>query len=150
MRSKTKKSTKVIDLAEAREQRRLKREAEAQKKQQKINSASSKKSKKSDRKNHQSDRKRLLVAGVFLIIFLILGISSYNIVSLKIQEAEAIALKQQLLEEKEHLKQELSLVYSPAYIEQQARTQLRMIKPGELIYIFPKTADPTTEGDNGQ
>lgn len=95
----------------------------------------------SDRQFTKNNRRRYLAAFVVLAIFMVIGFSMVNIVSLKMQEAEAAGFKQKLLQEKEKLKTELSLVYDPAYVEQQARIKLKMIKPGEILYIFPeKTA----------
>ena len=42
-----------------------------------------------------------------------------------------------LLQEKIKLEEELNHVMDPKYIEQQARTQLRMIYPGEILYVLP-------------
>ncbi len=89
------------------------------------------------RRANKNTRRGYLTAFIALIIFIAIGFSMINIVSLKMQEAEAAELKQKLLLEKEKLQSELSLVNDPSYIEQQARIKLSMIKPGETLYIFP-------------
>jgi cell division protein DivIC len=137
MKKKPKKGSQIIDLAEARDQRRLKREAEALKKINKLKRKE--KPEKSDRQVSKSFRRRYLVALAAILVFFVMGFSMFNIVNLKMQEADALALKQKLLDDKKRLQTELSLVHSPAYIEQQARIQLKMVKPGEILYIFPKT-----------
>ncbi len=105
------------------------------------------KSKGSGRQALKSNRRRYLVALIAFILFLVVGFSMFNIVSLKMQEAQALELKQKLLLEKAKLQTELSLVFSPAYIEQQARIKLKMIKPGETLYILPeeKATDASIE-----
>ena len=41
-----------------------------------------------------------------------------------------------LKEKKKDLEKELKLVNEPEYIEEQARKQLKLVKPGEIIYII--------------
>lgn len=91
----------------------------------------------SKRQITRNNRRRYFVALLTLAIFIIIGFSMFNVVSLKIQEAEAIALNQRLLQEKERLQGELAVVNDPIYIEQQARIKLKMIRPGEVLYVFP-------------
>jgi cell division protein FtsB len=74
---------------------------------------------------------------VFLFILCIIGVSAFNIVSLKLTEAKTMKEQQALLEQKDKLEKVYSQVNSPEYIEQQARQQLRMIKPGEILYVLP-------------
>jgi cell division protein DivIC len=106
--------------------------------QQKIDSEDTR------RKNTKNNRRRYLTALIFLVIFTIIGFAMVNIVSLKMQEAEAATLNQKLLQERERLKAELALVDNPLYIEQQARMKLRMIKPGETLYVFPDELTTST------
>lgn len=102
-----------------------------------------KKSRRSDeneitkRQIARDNRRRYFVALLTLAIFIIIGFSMFNVVSLKMQEAEALALNQRLLQEKERLQSELAMVNDPVYIEQQARIKLKMIRPGEVLYVFP-------------
>jgi len=152
MRKRSKKTNKVINLNEAREKRRLKKEAEAEKRNAKLERLEQERSPKARRQAVKTSRRRYFAAGLGLLIFLVIGFSMFNIVNLKMQEAEAIELQKKLLDEKQRLQTELSIVHSPAYIEQQARTQLKMIKPGERLYIFPEKQEAAAaeEGATGE
>jgi cell division protein FtsB len=65
------------------------------------------------------------------------SVSVYQIFSVNNHLEEAIAGNQALEVEKAMLEYELQHVDSPEYIEQQARTMLKMIKPGEIFYVVP-------------
>jgi len=69
----------------------------------------------------------------------------FSIVNLKMQENQAIALAEKLQNDKANLQNELKLINTPEYLEQQARLQLKMIKPGELLYVFPATSKAAIE-----
>ena len=81
-----------------------------------------------------------MVAAVFVLLFLIV----MNIVSLKKEQHDVKNEKEALEREKARLSKELEQVDQPENIEQQARDQLRLIKPGETLYLFP---DEMTEDD---
>jgi cell division protein DivIC len=59
----------------------------------------------------------------------------YRIVELKKEKAAAEARLEELQEKLDQLEDELTRVTSDEYIEQQARTQQKMIFPGETLYI---------------
>ena len=83
-----------------------------------------------------------------LVIVLILGLFSFsifNIFSLKCEQHDAEAQKRELIEEKEQLEKELDEVNDLSNVEEQARDQLRLIKPGETIFLFP---DSITNSDD--
>jgi cell division protein DivIC len=61
------------------------------------------------------------------------------------QENQAIALADKLKNDKAKLQNELKLINTSEYLEQQARLQLKMIKPGELLYVFPSTSKSAIE-----
>lgn len=77
----------------------------------------------------------LVLAGL-LIVMALFGrnfIQIYNLRREKAQAQEKLALINQNIEK---LQDELSRVTSPEYIEQQARNRLRMIYPGEILYVI--------------
>ena len=53
------------------------------------------------------------------------------------EQHELEAQKQELEQKKKELKKEKKEVIDPDYIEDQARKQLKMVKPGEILYILP-------------
>lgn len=132
-RSREFKNNRVIDIKTAREERRDKRIQAVTKKARNERRT---KEELSHRKAAKILRRRLIYSGIFIIIIAIIGFSIYNIISLKIEQARATAELESLIQEKESLTEELSQVDSREYIEQQARQELRMILPGETLYIL--------------
>ncbi|MBR0598320.1 FtsB family cell division protein [Sinanaerobacter chloroacetimidivorans] len=138
-----KNSSQVIDIEEARKGRKLKREAAIEKK----NKVKKTKAVVTERQAGKKARRRMIYFAVFLVIIGLISASAINIVTLKINEAKALEEQQALLKQKERLETELSQINSPEYIEQQARQQLRMVKPGEILYVLPdKTKKTTSQG----
>ncbi|MCL1941916.1 MAG: septum formation initiator family protein [Synergistaceae bacterium] len=74
---------------------------------------------------------------MILIIIAVTGVSVFNVISVNSQLAQASAEQYGLEKEKARLTDELLNVDSPEYIEYQARTLLKMIKPGEIYYVVP-------------
>lgn len=128
-----KSSSQVINIEEARRERKKKRKDAAEKR------GKSPKTKQivTERQAGKKARRRMVYFFIFLFILCIIGVSVFNIVSLKLTEARTMKEQQALLEQKDKLEQIYSQVNSPEYIEQQARQQLRMIKPGEILYVLP-------------
>jgi cell division protein FtsB len=90
---------------------------------------------------------RKLYAAIILILLIMAGAYAARIASLKTDEAEATTKFQAALDKKARLENELNYIDDPAYIEHQARTRLRMVKPGEIYYVLPKrdAAEETVE-----
>lgn len=103
------------DVAEYREERR---DVAKKKKKTKINKV----------------RTVLTVIGIILVA--VLGLSVKNIFDLHAEQAELARENKQLVNEKKELKQELKNVNNLEYIEEQARIQLKLVKPGEILYIL--------------
>ena len=87
--------------------------------------------------NKKSRRKVLLIAVLVLIVLAALfGRNTYQIIQLsnekKIQEQKLEELEESI----NRLNEELQRVTSDEYIEQQAREQLKMIYPGETLYVI--------------
>ncbi|HWQ77698.1 MAG TPA: septum formation initiator family protein [Anaerovoracaceae bacterium] len=127
-------NSQVIDIEEARQIRKQKREEVAEKKTR----VHRPKSVVSKRKALKKTRRRLVYFIIFLAIVGVVTASAINIVSLKLTQASVQKEHQDLLDQKARLERIYSQVNSPEYIEQQARQQLRMIKPGEILYVLPQ------------
>lgn len=141
-RSKVFKNTnQVIDIEEARIQRKKKREKTAGKKVR----AAKPKAVVTERKAGKIARRRMVYFIIFLVIACLIGAAAVNIVSVKLSEAKTIEEQKALLKQKENLENELSRVNDPKYIEQQARQQLKMIKPGEILYVLPEKDKTATK-----
>lgn len=76
-----------------------------------------------------------------LIVLSIVGFSVFRIVDLKLEERQLLAQQEALIQEKEKLKEQLANVNNPEFIEQEARKQLKLIMPGETLYILKDETD---------
>ena len=138
-RSHKGKAKNVIDIEQARAERRKKRAEAAAKRGPKPPAAPV----ASPRRAAQKNRRRLVYLLVFLAILLVAGSSIFRIIDLKAEERKAQQDLEALEKTRARLQEELSRVDSEEYIEQQARQQLRMIFPGETLYVL---AEPAEEG----
>jgi cell division protein FtsB len=137
-----KNSSQIIDIEEARQIRRQKREDASKKKDKERKT----KSAVTERQAGKKARRRMVYFVIFLVMVGMIAVSAFNIVSLKLAEARTLKEQQELMEEKARLENIFSQVNSPEYIEQQARQQLKMIRPGEILYVLPENNEKTTGG----
>ena len=79
----------------------------------------------------------------------VVGMSVKNIFDLRAEQEELKQQKKNLLQEEQSLKEELKNVNDLDYIEEQARIQLRMIKPGEILYITDDDLKENKQEGNG-
>ncbi len=116
----------------------------------------------SSRSNGKKGKKKtrfnpVRLAVTVIMVFMLAGlfVSAKNIVSLHIEKRELESRQEQLEAEKSSKKNELKSVNDLDYIEEQARRQLKMIKPGEVLYILddeetkqPDSQKPEEESEN--
>ena len=83
-----------------------------------------------------------------LLLFLVVALagtftvrSVQRMVSLTRERAMVQAQLEELEKRRSELENELLMVNSDEYVEQQARSQLHMIKPGEVLYIVPNNTE---------
>lgn len=130
-------------------------ESEAQKERRAIRSKKlEKKTKHVDpaKVKRRQQRRRVIIA-MLLMVLIAGGLAVrgvYRLVALNRQKAETekelAALEQQMGE----LQNELNQVNSDEYVEQQARIQLHMIRPGEILYVVPlEDQDDQDEDEDG-
>ena len=85
----------------------------------------------------QLRKRKTITLLVFIVAFAIMAtMCGKDIVRLK---AENIALKKQqvaLEKQRDELKEELTNVDDPEYIREQARKQLNLLNPGEILFLF--------------
>ena len=86
-------------------------------------------------KKFRVNRTRVLLLIVIAVVFVMFVFSVKNIVDLHREQAELKAEQRTLTERKEDLEAELKSINESNYIEEQARTQLNMVMPGETLYI---------------
>lgn len=145
--SQFKDTSQVIDIEEARRKRQEKRNKQHRrsKSQREVKQPSNVRSSiKAGRR-----KRKLLYAVIILAIIAAIGMSVFNIVSLKADQKLAKEEQQRMLEEKKQLQQQLKESSDPLYIENTAREALRMIKPGETIYVMPNGDDADSDNDAG-
>lgn len=88
------------------------------------------------RKKKRVNRGRLAMTVIVIFLIAVLGMSVKNIFVLQAEKKALTAEKEALMLEKESLQDELKNVSDTEYIEEQARIQLKLIKPGEILYIL--------------
>lgn len=137
-----KNNSQVIDIEEARQSRKQKREEAAEKKY-KVRKT---KSVITERQAGKKARRRMVYFVIALFIIGIITVSAFHVISLKLTEARTMKEQQELLDQKAKLEKIYSQVNSPEYIEQQARQQLKMIRPGEILYVLPEKEKKATGG----
>lgn len=107
-------------------------------KKAKIQAREDANNKRKKRIRYRFDKTRLLISLILLAFLVTFGVSVKNIVDLKIEQAELRKENSQLLKENIKLNNELKHINDDNYIEEQARNQLNMIKPGEILYLIDK------------
>lgn len=137
--SQFKDSSQVIDIEEARKKRQEKRSRQ-HKRSEAMQKVVDKKPVRASIKNAKR-RRSLIYAAIILAIIAVVSISIFNIVSLKQEQKEIKKQQQELKEQRAQLQEELEQLNDPDYIEEQARAQLRLVMPGEKIYVFPSLED---------
>ena len=121
---------RVIDIEAVRQERR--RKAQKVRELQKGRPAIS----QVRRQTSKNIRQRVVFCLAVVLVIIVIIASAYNIVALKIERTAAVSQLESLEREREFLKEELNKVGGKEYIEQQAREQLKMILPGETLYVL--------------
>ena len=91
-----------------------------------------------------------MIAIVVLVIIAVIGWAVFSIVSLKKEQHDTLKEQEELKQEKEQLEQELENINDAENLEEQARSQLRLIKPGEILYMFPEEITNSDDSDGTQ
>ena len=76
----------------------------------------------------------LVLIGVFVV--LTVGRSVVTLIELESEKAETQRKLAQLERQQGSLEEELLQVNTDEYVEQQARSELKMVKPGEILYLM--------------
>ncbi|MEA4922361.1 MAG: septum formation initiator family protein [Eubacteriaceae bacterium] len=137
------KNSQIVDFKKVqkekdKEEKAAKKERKKSRKEERAAAApvSEAEKKHRSRVDRQKNRRRLIAAAVAVILLLIVGFSVYNIVDLKMEQNALLSKQEKLEKQKKNLESELGTVNDPEYIEQQARKQLKLIKPGETLYVL--------------
>jgi len=145
----------VIDIEEAQEERRLRRQQAANEKKRKshhnkaesaadtVLNVSSEARKKKRKKAGRA--KRVLILIMILAVLVFCGGAITQVVKLNIELRETEAERDRMLAEKNLLEKDLTRINDPEYIEEQARKKLRMIRQGEILYVFPENEQSSSD-----
>ena len=103
--------------------------------------------KRKTKQKSQSSGSRRLITVIAIILIAVLAVSGKNIYDL-LQEKKMLEEENEaLVLEKESLEDELKNANDAEYIEEQARIQLKLIKPGEILYILEDEKDDSDKED---
>lgn len=93
---------------------------------------------------------RLVTYAVIVLLIVYFGVSAMKIIRLSGERDEVSAYNEELTHEKESLEFKLENISSPDYIESLARADLKLVKPNELIFVFPQQDgdESKAEGDS--
>ncbi len=91
--------------------------------------------KKGMRRKEKKSKKAILYILLILVMLGVLGWHAVDMIILRMDYQEIKMKNEQLKLEKEKLEAELEYINSKDYIEQQARDQLKMVMPGEIVYV---------------
>ena len=147
--AKQKKSKgRVVDFNKALEKKQKKRREEELRHQEEQIEISEVSESAVKRRKIKKRRRAGIYALVVVIVLAIFGLLLHNVISLKMEQHDLQAKKEQLEKKKKELQEEKKAVSDKDYIEEQARKQLKMIRPGEILYVLPDDGD--TDKDKEQ
>ncbi len=128
------KNNRVINIPQAQDERRERLEAAKQKKEG------------TRKKKVKINYMRLALCILVVVIGASFVVSAVKIVQLQGEYKDVEARNEELTHKKETLEMEFENVKLPEYIENQARRELKLVKPQELLFAF----DETDEADKAK
>jgi len=99
------------------------------------------------KKRVRINRGRLALTVIVIFLIAGLGMSVKNIFDLRAEQKALTDENKALAVEKESLQEELENINDYDYIEEQARIQLKLIKPGEILYILEDNKEDSEAED---
>lgn len=136
-----KDSSKIIDMEQARQERQRTRMKDEDRQQSQAEASPETAARQSSRKLKLRKRKQIRRRIIFAVLALVLivgAVSFGRIVMLKHELRQAEKQQEIYQKEKEQLEKEMEEINDLDHLEEQARDQMRLIKPGETLYIFPE------------
>ena len=130
-----KKSSRVINMEEARQQRLQKRQTAREEAERERTASDERRIRRKRALRKNQSFRRILVGLIIVVMLGFLCASITGIVMLKKEQHEVLKKQEQLKEEKAKLKEDLKNINDKESIEEQAREKLKLVKPGETIYI---------------
>lgn len=78
----------------------------------------------------------MAVFAIVVVLAIFVGMSVKTVLELTLEQQKLKQENEDLKEQKAALEQEFENINDKDYIEEQARKQLNMVKPGEIVYII--------------
>ncbi len=97
-----------------------------------------------NRKKHR----KIIYIGLVLAAFAFMLYSGFKLMNLETKKQQALEELEKLQAKEEELNAELRELDSEEYIEQEARSELHMIKDGEIVYVVTLPEEENKEGNN--
>lgn len=94
-------------------------------------------------------RKSLSVLAVILVFAMLFTMCGREIFRLKARNYALKKQQEELKEERDRLAKELEKVGDKEYIKDQARKQLRLLDPGEIMFVFEEDGKEAASGAEG-
>ena len=101
--------------------------------------------KKRNRKRRKPNYVMLIICAAVIALAAYFGMSAFKIYKLSQEKDEVSAYNAELTKKKASLELKLENINSPDYIESQARSDLRLVKPSELLFIFSDYGNSTDD-----
>lgn len=89
------------------------------------------------KKKRRASRRKVIILTIMLVS-LIIGNPLRNYISLKIENHRLRQRNEQLILQRSKLQEEYNNIDNREYVEKQAREQLRLANPEEIIFVFPE------------
>lgn len=148
-----KNNSQVIDMDEARKKRLAKRREEKAREEERARRHARQSTAGKMAIRRQKTRRRILIGLIVVCIIGAMSLSLINIISMKKEQSDVLVQQEQLKREKSSLEKELENISDSDNLEEQARNQLRLIKPGETLYMFSDEfteQEISTDDEEGQ
>lgn len=93
-----------------------------------------------ERREKRLKKKRRSKRNLIIFLFILAILFSFgrikNVVELKAEEKQMLEQQAELEKERDLLKAKLKNIESKDYIQEEARKQLKMMDPDEILYVF--------------
>lgn len=130
-----KKSSRIIDMDEARRQRQEKRESVRAEEERERSASDERRVRRKRALRKKQSRRKLIVMVVIIALAVILAVTIFDILRLQGEKHRAEERQKELKTEQQLLEEELDNVNTDENIEDKAREKLKLVKPNETIYI---------------
>lgn len=134
-------------MDEARAKRQAKRKAERESRERREAKKKTVETRGKRAIRRKKNRTRLMAALVVVAIIVVFVISGVHVATLLKEKNRVEAQHEALLKQKAELEQRLENADDKQALEDAARQELRLIKPGEVLYMFPSDFGQGDEGE---